>query len=52
MCFRKKLEDYAFLKETQVVETPPTAQLEGDLHRFDRPKKVKKNKPDREKEQE
>ncbi len=50
--FPEKLEDYAFLKETQVVETPPTAQLEGDLHRFDRPKKVKKNKPDREKEQE
>ncbi|MBW7847072.1 MAG: hypothetical protein H3C41_03195 [Bacteroidales bacterium] len=50
--FPEKLEDFAFMKETQVIETLPTAQLEGDLHRFDKPKKNKKNKPARDHESE
>ncbi len=44
--FPEKLEDFAFMKETQAIETVPSVQLEGDLHRFDKPKKNKKNKPD------
>lgn len=42
--FPEKLEDFAFMKETQVAEMP-TAVLEGDLNRFDKPRKNKKNKP-------
>lgn len=41
--FPEKLEDFAFMKETQVAEMP-TAVLEGDLNRFDKPRKNKKNK--------
>ncbi len=40
--FPEKLEDFAFMKETQVSEVSSSI-LEGDLNRFDKPRKNKKN---------
>lgn len=40
--YPEKLEDFAFMKETQVSEVSSSI-LEGDLNRFDKPRKNKKN---------
>jgi len=41
--YPEKLEDFAFMKEAQVSEVSSSI-LEGDLNRFDNPKKNKKNR--------
>ncbi|KAF0131197.1 MAG: PSP1 domain-containing protein [Bacteroidetes bacterium] len=41
--FPEKLEDFAFMKEAHVSEVSSSI-LEGDLNRFDNPKKNKKNR--------
>lgn len=41
--YPEKLEDFAFMKGTEVSEVSSSI-LEGDLNRFDKPKKNKKNK--------
>ncbi len=41
--YPEKLEDFAFMKEQQVSEVSSSI-LEGDLNRFDKPKKNKKNR--------
>lgn len=41
--FPDKLEDFAFMKESEISEVSSSI-LEGDLNRFDKPKKNKKNR--------
>ena len=39
--YPEKLEDFAFMKESEISEVSSSI-LEGDLNRFDKPKKNKK----------